>query len=588
MAVVYLDSAYAGSQGAASGDLGFGPGNIWTRPDQYWPSAADGDLVYLRSDRVWVPNAGAFFSYLGIAGKRLIVRPYGGGASAEMPLLDGSYYEDTVAGWAHIGGGVWQKTLVTGGSWARSDCLFIGATRPGTDIASWVPGTMMRKANGNYASGFVNGNNPLNGNGIWYDYLNGTNLVLQVWTGITGVGGDPVTVYGGLRGLWGKTNLGAANYALNVINTGANDTEIHEIAAFGCRNSVAGCDGAASTTNNVLFDSIRMLCSPRLMNLNSSTADVLVSNIELSGRWVGDDMIDAVNAPAAVATDGEDFNSWEGLSFTNRCRDILVSGGTMYNGGGHGACNIKAVSAGDGSQARGQRLTLDGTRFVGDIRARNSRSLAVGNWDDARITRAKFTGYSTRAQLAGTRTVINQCEWSALGGDMVTETDANPAVSIVSTIEDGTLSVSIFNSLIDNRGRVAQGATEANACVGMSSTDGLPILSGACNISNNTLIADSGAAAFWISNGATAGANNEVHANQTAMNNWWNTGAAAKECFTKNGTGRGISGTTTTTVDARLTGDTSGTVQKTLAQIRHGGNRPMTPRGSVRVDRVPF
>ncbi len=585
MAKVYLDSAYAGSEGAASGDLGFGTGTIYSHPSLAWSSLASGDNVYLRSDRLWVPTSGAFFSATGIAGKRLIVNRYGGDASSELPFLDGSYYEDTSAGWSHIGSGVWQKTLVTGGTWSLSDFMFIDTMRPGTSFSTWVQGTMMRKANSNAASGFVNGNDPLLGNGIWWDFISATNLILQVWTG--SATNDPIVTYGCLRGQWGKTGLGAAQYAFNVINSGADDTEIHEVAAFGCRNSNFGCDSPSSTTSNVLFDSIKTLCSPRLVSLTSSTAGALVQGIELSGEWVGDDMIDAVNAPTAVATDGIDFNSWEGLSFTNRCRDIIVSNGTMYSGGGHGIINIKAASAGDGSEARGDGITVDGTRCIGDILARNSRSMTVGNWDDARITRVKFTGFSTRAQLAGNRTVINQCEWSALGGDLVTETDANPAVSIVSTIESGTIAVSIFNSFVDNRGRVAQGATEANACIGMSSTNGLPIASGACNISCNYLLADTDAAAFWISNGATAGAANEVHANQTVMSNWWNSGVAAIECLTKNGTGRGISGSTATTVDARLTGNTSGTVQKTVAEIHSGGGgRPATRRGSAVVDKV--
>ena len=588
MAVVYIDSAYAGSEGAVSGDLGFGTGTIYSHPSYAWPALVSGDDVYLRSDRLWTPISGAFFTATGINGKSLNISRYGGDTSAELPFLDGSYYVDTSSGWSYLGGGVWQKTIVTGGTWSRSDCMFIDTVRPGTSYSSWVQGTMMRKANGNYASGYVNGNNPLNGNGIWWDFLSGTNLVLQVWTGSASL--NPIAAYGCLRGLWGKSGAGAAQYALNVCNAGADDTEIHEIAAFGCRNSAAGCATGTTTTNNILFDSIRMLCSPYLMNLNSSTSGAYVQNVELSGDWYADDMIDPVTAPCASLADGVDFNSWEGLSFNDRCRDILVSNGKMRNGGGHGAVSIKAANAGDGSQARGQRCTVDGTWFAGDIRARNNRGMAIGNFDDTRITRAKFTGYTTRSQIAGTRTVINQTEWSALGGDLLQETDANPAVQILPSIDAGTVSVSIFNSYIDNTGRVARGATEANACVGMSASNGSPLTAGSCNISCNVLLADNGNAAFWISNGPTAGANNEVNSNQTVMSNWWNSGAGAKECYIKNGTGTGTAGTTVTTVAARLnTGNTTGTVQKTIPEIQSGGGgRPMTRVGSMSVDRVPF
>ncbi len=590
MAVVYLDSAYAGSQGAVSGDLGHGNGHIWTRPDQYWASAANGDNVYFRDDRVWVPNGGKIFTLAGIDNKRLIIGRYGNGS--EMPFIDGSYYEDTVSGWSHIGGGVWQKTVNTGDSWnaANSQTMWIGATRPGTSKSSWVRGTMYRKANGNYASGFVNGNNPLNGNGIWYSFNTGSNFIVQVWTGNSGAGGDPITVYGGLRFLDGNGATGCPELGLVFIGASASDSEVHEIAAFGFRKAAMGsCDqGSDGTVDGLLFDSVQMLGSKRGLFLQSSVSGTLIRNVELSGEWVCDDYIDTDTSPSVGNVDAEEHNNWESISIDNRAQDVIVSNGLIVQGAGHGALSIAPSSGGaDGAQTRPARITVDGTRVRTNREARNARGMAVQTTDDVRISRVIFTGQSVATKALGNRTVVTQCEWSQCGAALANQNDGTSVVNVPANVGEGTLSVTFSNNWLDGRGRNDYGATQAFSVFQFKATNGNPMPAGSVVLDCNVLIGDSGCAAVRALSGPTAGAGNEVSANQTLRSNWWNTGAAAIECYTRAG-GEAVAGTATTIAARFNTGTVSGNSQKVLGLLSSGGNRPMTRQGVVQVDKLPF
>lgn len=589
MAIVYLDSAYAGSQGAVSGDLGHGAGHIWTRPDQYWASAVDGDNVYFRDDRVWVPNAGKFFTLSGIDNKRLIIGRYGNGS--EIPFLDGSYYEDTVAGWAHIGGGVWQKTINTGGGWsaANSHTMWIGATRPTTAKSSWVRGTMYRKANGNYASGFVNGNNPLNGNGIWYTYNTGSDFIAQVWTGNSGAGGDPITTYGGLRFLDGNGSTGGAAFGLVFIGANSSGSEVHEVAAFGFRRTAMGSteQGADGTVDGLLFDSVQMLGSKFCFLLQSDVADTFVKNIELSGDWLASDYIDAATSPSVGDVDEEEHNSWEIVSVDNRVQDVTISGGLIIQGGGHGAFNFAPTAGGaDGAQTRPARITVDGSIVRCDRIARNARALAVQTTDDVRISRVKFTGQGTASKANGNRTVITQCEWSEAGAALANQGAGTALVQVTTEVGAGTINVTFSNNWLDGRGRVAYGATKAWGVFQLRATSTKPLAAGAVTADCNILIGDSGCAAVRaVTNGS---ATNNVNTNQTFRSNWWNTGVGAIECFNRAG-GDAVGGVATTLPGYFTTGVTSGNTEKTLGQLASGGGgRPMTRQGVVHVDRLPF
>lgn len=590
MAVVYLDSAYAGSQGAVSGDLGHGAGHIWTRPDQYWASAANGDNVYFRDDRVWVPNAGKIFTLAGIDNKQLIIGRYGNGS--EIPFIDGSYYEDTVSGWSHIGSGVWQKTVNTGGSWngTNSITMWIGATRPTTAKSSWVRGTMYRKANGNAASGFVNGNNPLNGNGIWYSFSSGANFVVQVWTGNSGASGDPITVYGGLRFLDGNGSTGCPELGLVFIGSAASGSEVHEIAAFGFRKAAMGsCDqGSDGTVNGLLFDSVQMLGSKRGLFLQSSVSGTLVRNVELSGEWVCDDYVDTSTSPAVGDVDADDHNNWESVSIDNRSQDVTVSNGLVVQGAGHGAISIAPSSGGgDGSQNRPTRITVDGTRVRCNREARNARGLAVQTCDDVRISRVKFTGNSTASKALGNRTVITQSEWSECGANLANQNNGTSLVTMPANVGDGTINVTFANNWLDGRGRNDYGATQAYGVFQLKATNGNALPAGSVVLDCNVFIGDSGCAAIRVVNGSTSGAANEVNPNQTIRSNWWNTGAAAVACYERDG-GEAVAGTAKTIAAYFTTGVTTGTVEKTLALLSSGGNRPMTRQGVVQVDKLPF
>ncbi|MBP7610884.1 MAG: hypothetical protein KA760_15415 [Steroidobacteraceae bacterium] len=590
MAVIYLDSAYAGSQGAASGDLGHGAGNIWTRPDQYWASAANGDNVYFRDDRVWVPNARKIFTLNGIDNKRLIIDRYGNGSA--IPFIDGSHYEDTVSGWSHIGSGVWQKTINVGGGWSatNSQSMWTGAIRPGTAKSSWVRGTMHRRANGNYASGFVNGNNPLNGNGIWWTYASGSNYIAQVWTGNSGASGDPITVYGGLRFIDGNGTTGAAELGLVFIGAGANDSEVHEIACFGFRKAAMGsCDqGSDGTVNGLLFDSVHMLGTRRGLFTQSSVVDTLVRNVELSGQWVYDDYVDTSTAPTVLVTDTEDHNNWEAISIDNRSQDVIVSNGTIIVGGGHGALNIvPSNQSGDGGQTRPARITVDGTRVRINRAARNSRAFAIQTTDDVRLSRVKFTGGQVNSKALGNRTVITQCEFSAWGACLAAQDDGTNMVSMPAAIGMGTIHLTFANNLMDGRGRAAVGATMAYACFQLKSTANNALPANSLVLDNNVFIGDSGCAAVRVLNGPNPGVQHETNPNQTIRQNWWNTGASAVECYLRVG-GEAVAGTATTIAAYFTTGTISDNTEKTLGEIASGGGaRPMTPMNKVPVDRLP-
>lgn len=585
MAVVYLDSAYAGSEGAASGDLGFGAGTIFSHPKAAWSSLSSGDSVYMRRARVWTPTTGGFFTNNGINGKQLIINPYGGSASDELPMLDGSYYEDTVSGWSHTGSGVWQKTVNTGGSWPVSPAMWIDTVRPTSDRATWVRGTMMRKAN---SLGAVNGNNPLSGNGIWWDAVSGSNYVVYVWTGQTGAGGDPVSVYGALRFITGGSTTGAAQYGFNVIGSGASDTEIHSVAAFGFWDVAGGCKGnGGGTVNNVLFDSVHLMGAPKVFLLKSGTAGTLATNIELSGDWIADDMIDPDTAPAVLTGDAFDQNDWEIISLDARSQDITISGGLIRQAGGHGGFSI-VTAGGDGSQVRGQRCTVDGTVLVCNPDARNARAFAIVGWDDVTFRRVKMSGASVASKVLGNRTVFSQVEmfdWSACLADQAAGTCL---AHIPIANEPGTTLVTVANSIFNGIGREALGATQALAVFQFKASNNSAIPANSITFDNNILLGDDGCAALRVQNGSNApGASHEVSATQKLRNNHWNTGATARECNIANG-GDTTAGSYTTLAARFSAAATAGCDEVALADIFSGGGRAATRRGSPRVEVAPF
>ena len=589
MAIIYVDSAYVGSEGAASGDLGHGTGIIFSTLPLAYAAAASGDYIYCRDDRVFIPTAAKFFSSNGVNGKRLIFGRYGNGT--EIPFLDGSFYEDTVSGWSHIGSGVWQKTVGTGGTWVTADTMWVGATRPGTSKSSWVRGTMMRLANGNAASGFVNGNNPLLGNGIWYGYISGGQFIVQVWTGLTGAGGDPISVYGGLRFLAGSGSAGGVTECLSFNGAGSSDSEVHELALFGARNAAGGSVilSVSGTVNNLLFDSVQFLASKRGLFLQSQVADTYITNVELSGDWLADDLIDPVTSPSYDETDGIDHNNWESLSFDDRCQDVTVSGGLILSAGGHGAVSVAPTHGGaDGSQQRPQRIRVDGTRARCDIRARYCRGMSVQNCDDVRISRMKYTGYGVASKAVGNRSIFTQNEWSYCGTVPANPNSETSVVTVPVNLELGSVSITFSNNLIDGRGKTARGATQNYGLFQFKTTKGSAMAAGAVVAECNVLLGDTGCAAIRVVNGSSSGAANRINPNQTIRSNWWNTGAAAVACYERNG-GENLPGTAMTIAAYFTTGVTTGTVQKTLAEIAQGGGaRPMTPMDKVPIDRVPF
>lgn len=586
MTIIYVDSAYAGSEGAASGDLGFGTGIIFSTIPLAYAASVTGDYLYLRDDRVFKPTSGKFCGAAGVTGKRLIFNRYGNGV--DLPFIDGSFYEDSTSGWSHVGGGVWQKTIGTGGTWTQIETMWIGATRPGTDYSSWVPGTMYRMANGNYASGFVNGNDPLSGNGIWYGWVSGGDFIVQVWTGSASV--NPIVTYGGLRFLAGSGSAGGVAIGLAFSGSGASDSEVHDIAMFGFYNCAAGSVVSSGTTpNNILYDSVQMLGSKRGMFLQSTVADQYVTNFELSGEWAYRDLIDPVTAPVYTDASASDHKNWEAVACDDRSQDVVVSNGTIEVACGHGVFSIVPSHGGaDGTQQRPQRINIDGTIAKCDIRARYARSLAVVNTDDVRISRCKFTGFSVTAKILGNRSVFTQNEWSYAGASPVNRNNEVALVGLPMSQDDGTTLVKFSNNLLDARGRVARGCTRAWSTFQFECVDNDPMPAATVTADCNIMLADTGMAAVRILNGPGGGVNDSVNPNQTLRSNWWNTGAASIEAYTRNGSDS-AAGTETTIAGYFTTGVTSGNTEKTLDSIATGGGaRPMTPMNKVPIDRLPF
>ena len=586
MTIIYVDSAYAGSEGAASGNLGFGSGIIFSAIPLAYAAAISDDLLYLCDDRVFKPTAGKFCSSTGVDDKRLVFNRYGNGT--ELPFLDGSFYEDTTSGWSHIGDGVWQKTVGTGGTWATNDTMWVGTPRPGTSKASWARGTMYRLANGNYASGFVNGNDPLSGNGIWYGWVSGGNFIVQVWTGSASL--NPVTVYGGLRFQAGSSSAGGAKYGITFSGSGASDSEVHDIAIFGLYACAAGSEVTSGTTpNNLLYDSVQMLGSKRGLFLKSTVAGQYVSNVELSGEWVYHDMIDPVTSPVYGDAGASDHKNWEAVACDDRSQDVTISGGTVEVACGHGVFSIVPSNGGaDGSQQRPQRINIDGAVVRCDIRNRYARSLAVVNTDDVRVSRCKFTGFSVMAKILGNRSIFTQNEWSYAGSSPVNRNNEVALVGLPMSQDSGTTQVTFSNNLLDARGRIARGCTRAWSTFQFECTNGDPMPANTVTMDCNVMLADSGMAAVRMLNGPGGGVDDSVNPNQTIRSNWWNTGAAAIEAYTRNGSDS-AAGTATTIAGYFTTGTISGNTQKTLPQIASGGGaRPMTPMNKVPIDRLPF
>ncbi len=586
MTIIYVDSAYAGSEGAASGNLGFGAGIIFSTIPLAYAAAVSDDNLYLREDRVFIPTAGKFCSSSGVNGKRLVFNRYGDGT--ELPFLDASFYEDTASGWSHIGSGVWQKTVGTGGGWSQIDTMWIGTPRPGTSKSSWTPGTMYRMANGNAASGYVNGNDPLSGNGIWYGSISGGNFVAQVWTGSASV--NPIAAYGGLRFLAGSGSAGGAAQGLTFSGSGASDSEVHNIALFGFYNCATGSVVSSGTApNNLLYDSVQILGSKRGMFLQSTVAGQYVTNVELSGAWSYADMIDPVTAPVASDSSGVDHKNWEVVACDDRSQDVVVSGGIVEVASGHGVLSIVPSNGGaDGSQQRPQRIRADGVLARCDIRARYARALAVVNSDDVRISRNKFTGFCVVSKILGNRSVFTQNEWSYAGSSPVNRNNEVALVGFPMSQEDGSTSVTFSNNLLDARGRIARGCTRAWSALEFEAVNGDPMPAGTAVVDCNIMLADSGMAAVRMLNGPGGDPDDSINPDQTLRSNWWNTGAAAIEAFTRNGS-ESAAGTPTTIAAYFTTGVVSGNTQKTLNEIATGGGaRPMTPMNKVPIDRLPF
>lgn len=214
--------------------------------------ASPGDQILLRTGYCYAPVSGLFLFFTGVS--NVEVGTYG--TASDKPILDALTYQNPgVAGWNHVGSGIWKRIFAA--FYIRR--LWVGSTSLGNLVSERIVGTAKRRATGIGLT--TPAANPteaqilagLNSNNIWFGGGPATSYALYVYTGSASI--DPPVHYGGLALLQSDGSTVGSVAGIHVQNqTGIYAHDLHFRGNGGSGIRIAAQNSDSRDVANCLFE----------------------------------------------------------------------------------------------------------------------------------------------------------------------------------------------------------------------------------------------------------------------------------------------------------------------------------------------